>query len=325
MYYDETRLGTGDSWNPHGYGIANEVGGTNDGEELWTKLAKLYPNVTMVVNGHVLNDGQGRLVSTGDHGNKVYQMLSNYQMQTNGGNGYLRLLKIDPVLGKISATSYSPYLNQYKTDAENQFEFTNVALGPPTGNTSLLNDSFDDGNYNGWTVVDQGTLNGPSAWAVTSGELVQSSNIHGPDANAVANRKGTFAFYNNATALNWTNYSLQATLRSSDDDGIGVMVRYKDANNYYKIDLDRQRSFRKLFKVKNGVETLLATTAGAYAQNADMVLQVTVIGNQISATLGGADILGGTITDSDLASGSVAMYCWGSQNCYYDDVTVNSR
>ncbi|HSV84197.1 MAG TPA: metallophosphoesterase [Ramlibacter sp.] len=325
MYYDETRLGTGDSWNPHGYGIANEVGGTNDGEELWTKLAKLYPNVTMVVNGHVLNDGQGRLVSTGDNGNKVYQMLSNYQMQTNGGNGYLRLLKIDPVLGKISATSYSPYLNQYKTDAENQFEFTNVALGPPTSYASLLNESFDDGNYTGWTVVNEGTIDGPSVWAVTSGKLVQSSNIYGPDVNATANRKGTFAYYNNAGAMAWTNYALQTTLRSSDDDGIGVMVRYQNPSNYYKIEIDKQRNFRKLFKVKNGVETVLATTAGAYTQNADLVMQVTVNGNQISATLGGVDILGGTITDSDLSSGSVALYCWGNQNCTYDDVTVNSR
>ena len=45
----------------------------------------------MVFSGHVLNDGQGRRVSEGDYGNKVYQMLSNYQMQTNGGNGFLRL------------------------------------------------------------------------------------------------------------------------------------------------------------------------------------------------------------------------------------------
>jgi hypothetical protein len=325
MYYDETRHGTGDSWNPHGYGINTAIGGTNDGEEMWTKFVKLHSNISIVLNGHILNDGQGRLVSIGNNGNKVYQMLSNYQMQTNGGNGYMRLLKIDPVLGTIHATSYSPYLNQYKTDAENQFVYTSVVLGPPTGSTSLLSDSFDDGNYTGWTVVNEGTINSPSAWAVVGGVLVQSSNIHGPDVNAVSNRRGTFAYYNNSSALGWTNYSMQTTLRSSDDDGIGVMVRYQNPSNYYKIDIDRQRNFYKLFKMKNGVETLLATTAGAYAQNTDLIMKVSVIGNQISATLGGVNILGGTITDNDLTSGTVALYCWGNQNCNYDDVTVNSQ
>lgn len=186
-----------------------------------------------------------------------------------------------------------------------------------------LSDNFDDGNYAGWTVVNEGTLEGPSIWTVVSGKLVQSSNIYGPDVNATTHRRGTFAYYNSLPAFTWNNYVFQATLRSVDDDGIGVMVRYQNPSNYYKIDLDRQRNFRRLFKVKNGVETLLASTAGAFPQNTDMTLKVTVIGNQITATLNGANILGGTITDNDLGSGTAALYCWGNPTCTFDNVTVN--
>lgn len=188
---------------------------------------------------------------------------------------------------------------------------------------AALNDNFDDGNHAGWTVVNEGNIGGPSIWAVINGRLVQSSNIYGPDVNATVRRRGTFAYYNSAPALSWNNYSMQATLHSVDDDGIGVMVRYQNPANYYKIDIDRQRNFRRLFKMKNGVETLLASTAGGFTQNANMTLKVTVYRNQITATLDGVNILGGTVTDNDLTAGTAALYCWGNQSCSFDNVTVN--
>jgi hypothetical protein len=322
MFYDETRHNTGHSWNPHAYGLASGAGGVNDGEEMWRKFVKLHPNITIVLNGHVLDDGEGHRVSTGDHGNQVYQMLANYQMQTNGGNGYLRLLEIDPVDGTIRATSYSPYLNQYKTDWQNAFLFSNVELGPPSAPIlPVLLDNFNDGNLTGWTVVDEGTVSAPSSWSVSSGRATQTSNIHGPTASATANRKGTFSYYNKASALNWNDYSVEAILKSTDNDGIGLMFYYKDPGNYYKVDLDNERNFRKLFKMKNGVETTLATSAGAYAVGTDMTLKAKVRDGKIAVTLNGADLFG-TVSDSDLTGGTVAMYCWGSQSCFYEDVQV---
>ncbi|WP_373231446.1 metallophosphoesterase [Cohnella sp.] len=322
MFSDETRYNAGHSWNPHSYGVASEPGGVNDGEEMWQKFVKLHPNISIVVNGHVLNDGQGRRVTVGDHGNKVYQMLANYQNQTNGGNGYLRLLEIDPVNGTMKGTSYSPYLNQYKTDWQNDFLHTDVELGTPAAPTKpVLLDNFNDGNLNGWTIVDEGTISAPSSWSVSSGRAVQTSNIFGPDVPAVDNRKGTFSYYNKTSAMNWNNYSVEAILKSTDDDGVGLMFYYKDPSNYYKVDLDSQRNFRKLFKMKNGVETTLATSTGAYTVGSDMTLKATVRNGKITVTLNGASLFG-TVTDNDLTGGTVAMYCWGNQNCYYEDVRV---
>lgn len=133
MNWDETRIGPGDKWNPHDYGLSKKASGdqaTNDGEEMWTKLVSKHPNILMVVSGHILKDGTGQLISDGEAGNKVYQMLSNFQCgvqgSKNGGNGFLRILNIDPAEGKISATSYSPWLKESKTEPDQQFEFTGV-------------------------------------------------------------------------------------------------------------------------------------------------------------------------------------------------------
>ena len=138
LYSDNTLHGSGIEggqvwWNPHNYGIKNEPGGVNDGVEMWDKLVRLHSNIVMVLNGHVLNDGTGQLVSIGDGGNNVYQMLANYQTLSNGGNGYLRLLEFDPAQETVSVKTYSPYLDAYLTDAENQFEFLNVDFFPSSG------------------------------------------------------------------------------------------------------------------------------------------------------------------------------------------------
>jgi len=133
MYYDETRYdwatkGSSQSWNPHTYGTANDPDGTNDGEELWNKLVNVNTNFVMVINGHVLNDGLGRMSSTNLHGDVVHQMLVNYQMKALGGEAFLRLVEFNPDGTNVQVKAYSPYYGTYKTDPQNQFKLT---LQPP--------------------------------------------------------------------------------------------------------------------------------------------------------------------------------------------------
>lgn len=130
MFSDNTRIsiGRGHSWVPQNYGVGKMTGEdtTNDGEMMWEKLVSQYPNIIMVVSGHVLNSGTGRLISQGKYGNKVYQMLGNYQMGEKGGNGFLRILLIDTKKQKISVRAYSPFVNQNNINPEHQFEFNDV-------------------------------------------------------------------------------------------------------------------------------------------------------------------------------------------------------
>lgn len=134
MYSDNTRMNIENdhSWVPQRYGVGQYTGedAPNDGEMMWKKLVSQYPNIMIVVSGHVLHSGVARLISEGVHGNKVYQMLANFQGgvdgSVKGGNGFLRILTLDPSKNKISIRTYSPVLNNYITDNDHQFIFENI-------------------------------------------------------------------------------------------------------------------------------------------------------------------------------------------------------
>ena len=59
---------------------------------------------------------------------KVYQMLADYQGGPEGGQGFLRVMKVKPVDNTIQIQTYSPYLDQYNyynpVDYPGKDEFT---------------------------------------------------------------------------------------------------------------------------------------------------------------------------------------------------------
>jgi hypothetical protein len=74
-------------------------------------------------------DTAARLTSFRASGTHCHQILANYQTcsgfpcpETNGGNGFLRILRFDPSTHGLSVRTYSPYLDIYKTDAPNDFD-----------------------------------------------------------------------------------------------------------------------------------------------------------------------------------------------------------
>ncbi|MFG0284063.1 MAG: metallophosphoesterase [Phycisphaerales bacterium JB039] len=127
--YDYTDTTRSQRYNPHDY---RTPGGVNDGEELWQKLVRRH-NFAFVINGHVLGDGTGYRADRTDTGTLCHQMLVNYQMREMGGQGYLRLLEFLPDGKTVQLTSYSPVLDSYLLEADQQFvvelEFAESAAG----------------------------------------------------------------------------------------------------------------------------------------------------------------------------------------------------
>ncbi|MCG5053672.1 MAG: metallophosphoesterase [Myxococcales bacterium] len=130
MYFDETRYdfqrrSASQAWNPHWYfGPTAEGAAINDGQEIWDELIRVSPNVRIVLSGHVAKDGLGRMVSKNDAGIEVHQLAVNYQERPLGGGGFLRIFEFLANRATVRARSYSPHLNTYLTDDQNQFEFT---------------------------------------------------------------------------------------------------------------------------------------------------------------------------------------------------------
>lgn len=127
MYYDDKRYdwkkyGNKQNWNPHASGIAKSTNDdVQDGEELWNNLVKKHDNFILTLNGHVQYDGLGRLASKNESGKNVHQVLVNFQMRPNGGDGWLRLLELTPDGKSIAAIDYSPTRNECNVSNENAF------------------------------------------------------------------------------------------------------------------------------------------------------------------------------------------------------------
>ena len=93
----------------------------NDGEQMWENFVSKYPNIILVVNGHLTAGLGARRADLGVNGNLINSMFSNYQTLQNGGDGWLRIVTFHPSSNTISVQTYSPYLNSYMTNADNQF------------------------------------------------------------------------------------------------------------------------------------------------------------------------------------------------------------
>ena len=92
----------------------------NNGEQMWQKFIKKQRNIFMVLCGHFT--GEAVLTSTGDHGNQVHQILSDYQGLNNGGESWLRYMVFHPKMNKIGIHTYSPALNKFKKGASSRFD-----------------------------------------------------------------------------------------------------------------------------------------------------------------------------------------------------------
>jgi len=95
------------------------------------------PNLFLMMCGHY--HGEGQRVDVYE-GRTVYTLLSDYQGGENGGDGFLRIMEFVPAEDEIRVQTYSPWLDQYETDADSQFtldfEMYGVAfaeLGTVTG------------------------------------------------------------------------------------------------------------------------------------------------------------------------------------------------
>lgn len=128
--YDRKTKAASETWNPNAYGVGTwtqeKKHGVNDGESLWQKLVARHKQFAFTFNGHVRNDGIGHVESQGVHGNNVHQMLANYQCGVvpnckNGGGGFLRLVQVQPDGGTVNISDYSPFYDQWLTNADRNF------------------------------------------------------------------------------------------------------------------------------------------------------------------------------------------------------------
>ena len=88
-------------------------------EELFDHFVATNRNIFLVNAGHF--GEEYRQTSYNIHGLPVYEVLADYQEESNGGNGYLRIMEFDPANDRLNVSSYSPTLDNFLTEDESQF------------------------------------------------------------------------------------------------------------------------------------------------------------------------------------------------------------
>ena len=80
--------------------------GDNAAESLYRKLVEPFPQVFLVLSGHIFGDG--RLTSTTALDQPVHQVLADYQSDPNGGNGWMQLVELRASTAEVELSTFSP-------------------------------------------------------------------------------------------------------------------------------------------------------------------------------------------------------------------------
>jgi hypothetical protein len=164
-------------------------------------------------------------------------------------------------------------------------------------------------------VVDPaGATGGPSQWSVADGALRQTSAITVVDATAW--QPGAYAVGGPVCR----DAVVAVRLRTSAAGALGLMFRYIDDDNYYRVVLDVAGGAIRLTKRVAGASTELWSSNQSLSINTDYQLTVTTVGAHLRGVLNGAALF--AVTDGDLAAGQTALYCRADPGASFSDVLV---
>lgn len=89
------------------------------GENIWQTLIEPHADqVFLVLCGHMHTEAYRTVTS---NGHVICEVLSDYQEESNGGNGWLKAIHFSSKYDKIFVKTYSPYLNRFDYDFESDF------------------------------------------------------------------------------------------------------------------------------------------------------------------------------------------------------------
>jgi hypothetical protein len=123
-----------------------------------------------------------------------------------------------------------------------------------------------------------------------------------------------------AVGKQWSDYLVSLRMRSADNDSLGVLFRYQDADNYYRFSWSAEGKSRRLEKRVNGVFQLLARDNAPYRTGRNYALQISARGNQLIVIVDGKTIF--SVTDTSFRQGTIGLYSFRNAGSRFDDVKV---
>ena len=192
----------------------------------------------------------------------------------------------------------------------------------------LIVDDFST-DTGSWTGVES---SGDFAdWRVSGGKLSQileaSASVTGSDAYL----RGTYAFLNTRSDLDDFEFAVeispQVVTTSRRGDDVGIMFRYVDDDNYYRLSVNSKFGFTRLERMVAGQFSTMAVTPQGYLVDQTLRLGIRVSGSTILVYKdhgGASGVLDGDVYlaayDGSLAMGSVALYTQSAAD--FDNVLI---
>ena len=174
----------------------------------------------------------------------------------------------------------------------------------------LWSDDFEDGDAQDWLFYDE--VVGPSNWFVDGGYLNQSSNI-GEDL------LGTHAV---AGLASWDNYTLSANVVSTDDDYLGVLFRYQNVGNYYRLVISSQAGKIRLQKRVAGVLETMGQLSMMWPL-CTYNISIDVQNDSITVYLNNQQFF--ALRDNSFETGRVGFTAINNNGSFFDDIKVYDR
>ena len=113
MLGDGNRITWSSTYSPTTYSLTD----ANSGEDLWRDHFSHWRNLVGVFSGHHLTGNLAHRYDYGSGGSAVLQQFNNWQASTEGGQGRVVLLTINPVTGSARRRVYNAALGTFDTTA----------------------------------------------------------------------------------------------------------------------------------------------------------------------------------------------------------------
>lgn len=189
----------------------------------------------------------------------------------------------------------------------------------------ILNTTFETDILNWFDVVDdpQVTQFGPSDWAYNEAQfsIEQSSSVRGGGLTASAQKAGTYLVLKaNSDIPLQKNFIFKTRFESSNNDGIGMVFRWQDVDNFYYFLMSQRHGYRMLGKKVAGdfelLDPLAIDDSQGFTLDQRYKLKLTAVNDKFRVYLDDELILQGQ-DESLESSGRVGFMCHGNSGAKF--------
>jgi lysophospholipase L1-like esterase len=265
----------------------------------------------------------GDTVNMTANGNDTDGTVAGYAWEQVGGATTVALSNADTATPSFSAPSETGSLTFRVTVTDNDGHQATDDVQVHVAQ-EIYSDAFGSSGLSNWVEVNDVT-GSTMRWEIVNDELFQQDLNESVQAFDLSYHLGTFLYLDIAGSGSWDNYkfSVEATpltnTASPQGNDTGILFRYNPSNDsYYRLSMNARYGFTRLEKKVNGVFSTLAVDARGYTENTTHFLKIEVSGTVIHVYIDDEAVF--SVTDTDLATGTIALYA--QDRSKFDNVIV---